>query len=452
MTPDRKHLIDVKLTAMIQELGNDFDMYLRENNQIDILTTLQATIVPHQGLIAPTPLPIINANPALFSSPLPIQTHAAMVESNLYSHVLVPEASFGNDGSVLETVPVLTGTFVPKNVYKLCENHPRMKDCICAAYPLSVICEKSYCVNHPNYYECSPHYCDIHPQDIEACKCKFRPFDLDCQCKIDPIKKECFCLKYPTASYCLPDFCSLLNNNSQIFCLCKNNPLATECNPSYCFENKYDSRCKCLLSNTSKDCHCVFNPSETNCMLKNNSDDYTKGVGLIKQFKKSSKNKDESTCHKNDIYCLCKDHPSYKDCVCVAFPAAPICTENYCQEHFDDYRCNPNKECDDIDEDCKCKKDFSKCKCELTPYDKECFCKKYSKSYLCNMANCSFDKENLLCKCKDDSNECEISKKCGKDKSIRECYCLVNDEKDYCKCLNDASRCSSINTLIRKRD
>jgi len=150
-------------------------------------------------------------------------------------------------------------------IFKLCENHPRMKDCICAAYPNSVICSINYCLNHPNYYECAPNYCNIRPGDHEACKCKFDPEGLECRCKLNPISKECFCMRFPESKFCLPDFCSSFNNYNQIFCLCAKSPIAQECRPAYCFENKFDVRCKCLLKSQDKACLCYSYPSHLKC-------------------------------------------------------------------------------------------------------------------------------------------------------------------------------------------
>jgi hypothetical protein len=62
---------------------------------------------------------------------------------------------------------------------------------------------------------------------------------------------------------------------------------------------------------------------------------------------------------------------------------------------------------------------------------------------LCNMANCSFNKDNLFCKCKNDSRECDITKYCSMNREKRECKCIINPEADYCKCLNIPSLCNS---------
>lgn len=150
-------------------------------------------------------------------------------------------------------------------IFKLCENHPRMKDCICAAYPNSSICKDEYCLNHPHFYECAPNYCNIRIDDHEACKCKFDPNSLECRCKLNPISKECFCLRYPDSKFCLPEFCTSFNNSNQIFCLCKKSPISQECRPSYCFENKFDVRCKCLMKPEDKECLCYTHPTHIKC-------------------------------------------------------------------------------------------------------------------------------------------------------------------------------------------
>ena len=177
----------------------------------------------------------------------------------------------GPDGRIINGgIPLLPlhGNFISPikgDIFKLCENHPRMKDCICAAYPNSIICQVDYCLNHPNFYECSPNYCNLKPYDAEACKCKFDFSGLECRCKLNPLSKECFCLKYPNSKFCLPDFCGRSDNINQIFCLCSINPFSQECRPAYCHENKYDSRCKCLLNPDLKECLCYMNPSNIKC-------------------------------------------------------------------------------------------------------------------------------------------------------------------------------------------
>jgi hypothetical protein len=165
--------------------------------------------------------------------------------------------------SILQIPSVISASI--GGIFKLCENHPKMKDCLCAAYPTSLICKDEYCLLHPNFYECSPLYCATKPQDIEACKCKYQPDDMECKCKLNPISKECFCMKHPQAKFCLPDFCSTFNNANQIFCICKTNPFAPECRPSYCYENKYDIRCRCLLNPEHKKCMCYTYPSHFKC-------------------------------------------------------------------------------------------------------------------------------------------------------------------------------------------
>ncbi len=170
-----------------------------------------------------------------------------------------PSSIIGLHNELVSQIPSIGG------IFKLCENHPRMKDCICAAFPNSKICNDTYCLNHPNFYECSPNYCISNPGDTEACKCKWNPDNLDCKCKLNPISKECFCLRYSDSKLCLPDFCMSYNNTNQIFCICKKNPLSQECRPAYCYENKFDLRCKCLLQPEDDSCLCYNYPSNIKC-------------------------------------------------------------------------------------------------------------------------------------------------------------------------------------------
>lgn len=207
--------------------------------------------------------------------------------------IVTPIGNILSQNALIATTPAVGGMF------KLCENHPRMKDCICAAYPNSVICKKEYCLNHPNFYECSPSYCARRPDDIEACRCKFESNSLECRCKLNPISKECFCLRFPESKYCLPDFCNSFNNLNQIFCLCKKNPFALECKPSYCHENKFDSRCKCLLNNLDESCFCYIYPSDDKCKnfnyetnTMNKLDDSSSLLNKLKNSISNNKNKE----------------------------------------------------------------------------------------------------------------------------------------------------------------
>ena len=41
------------------------------------------------------------------------------------------------------------------NIFSICEKHPDMTKCLCAAFPLSQICSKEYCLLYPNSYICN---------------------------------------------------------------------------------------------------------------------------------------------------------------------------------------------------------------------------------------------------------------------------------------------------------
>ena len=473
-------------------------------------------------------------------------------------------------------------------IFKTCENHPKMKECICAGYPASDICKKSYCINHPNFYECSPIYCNKHSDDLEACKCKYEPFSLECKCRLNPHLRECFCLKYSESLYCRPDFCKKNDNKQEVFCLCKKNPNAPECNPSYCFDNKFDKRCICLNNPYHKDCECIMKPNsedcdddrdnEENCLSKDKKGKGTKmkeGNSRKKKFRgrkdkirkikdlymrkkdqdepgcddedeskevvheikgdfneekdehsnkdkekegepdkinhvnknekkilksnddekfprrddlsgkdndndkysnrnhnflprnhtqknqkddedplknkinDSSSSDDQTSCNPNDIFCLCKNHPKYKDCVCLAYPKSVICSEDYCLDNKDNYECNPSK-CDSDEKKssdvCYCKENYNdtKCKCKLNPFQKECFCVKYPSSHLCNKKNCKLNPNTVFCKCdaRPKSKICSPTFCNDSPKSVH-CKCILEPLSNECKCINDPYTCTS---------
>jgi hypothetical protein len=154
-------------------------------------------------------------------------------------------------------------------------------------------------------------------------------------------------------------------------------------------------------------------------------------------------------CDKNDIYCLCKNHPNYKGCVCAAYPKSVVCIKNYCIEHPKEYECNP-KRCDNEKtancKDCFCKKHVKdvKCRCKTDPYSKECFCTQNPLSHLCNMKACLFNPNSLFCACRTNLRPemCDPTY-CVENPLNAYCKCVVNPGKDECRCLNDPISCKS---------
>jgi len=154
-------------------------------------------------------------------------------------------------------------------------------------------------------------------------------------------------------------------------------------------------------------------------------------------------------CDKNDIYCLCKNHPNYKGCVCAAYPKSVVCIKNYCKEHPKEYECNP-KRCDNEKtatcKDCFCKKHVKdvKCRCKTDPYSKECFCTQNPLSHLCNMKACRFNPNSLFCACRTNLRPemCDPTY-CIENPLNPYCKCVVNPGKDECRCLNDPISCKS---------
>ncbi len=153
-------------------------------------------------------------------------------------------------------------------------------------------------------------------------------------------------------------------------------------------------------------------------------------------------------CDKNDIYCLCKYHPKYKECVCLAYPKSIICS-NYCLENPDDYFCNPNK-CSESNEVaksdicfCKYNVDDIKCKCKSNPYSRECFCLKNPLSHLCNPKACKYNPNSLFCSCQTNLRENMCKQRYFFDnKTSPYCKCIVNPYSQQCSCLNDPNSCS----------
>jgi hypothetical protein len=493
---EKQMLVENKLTRMIQDLGLNFQNFIKENSSNMMIGVSNIPVI--KANVVFDPLSHINSAPFSLNNPI-LDPHdqIGQVENLDVIHSdenplpqIISRSYLPLPGSTLVKQSILSNNPVLKsNIFKLCENHPKMKACICAAFPLSTICSKNYCLNHPNFYECSPAYCLTRPDDFEACKCKIKPYDLSCKCRLNPLRKECFCLKFPESSFCLPDFCKNADNSNQIYCMCQRNPFAPECKPAYCHDNKYDSRCKCLLKSEDKTCKCMIKPSRENCR-KEDASDFEEGVSFMKEFHNQDKEEDleildESESHENlknpsarkinlnkfqknlknqeclneDIFCLCKKHPNYRDCVCLAHPGAEICDDSFCEDknNFNNYECDPNTNCkagfitSSLNQSCKCKENFnSKCKCKLDPFSHECFCKKFPFSHMCNLNNCSFETNSLFCKCRRDKNnyqnledeECE-SGYCHRNSNSVLCECLLNPLNSHCRCLNDPSKCSS---------
>jgi hypothetical protein len=435
---EKKVKVDKRLEKMIEELGLEFQNFIKQNS-IALPRVITAELNP------------------IFHS----------ITNHLPSLHQIPK-----------------GLSPSKNIFELCEKHPKMGDCICAAFPFAYVCKKDYCLNNPNYYECDPNYCNLYPKDKEACKCKFHPLDTSCKCKLNPIRKECFCLSYPSSLYCLPDFCKNDNYRNEIYCLCSRNPFAPECKPAYCRDSKNDYRCKCLLQPDDESCKCLMK-GEKNCKtnkpykeekklakLTNNREKIvikeSKG-NLVKKKtvgrNNSGENKNDSHntnghCQPDDIFCTCKNHPIYEKCVCLIYPSANICLPSYCDNEINkfDYECNPNKNCEDPEmpghkERCQCKLNFddNKCRCKLFPFTKECFCNKFKSSHLCNIKNCDIEKKNIFCNIEIGNKLIGKSDKlnkfdpnyCAHNKENPECKCLVNPYQNYCLCLNNPILCSS---------
>jgi len=158
-------------------------------------------------------------------------------------------------------------------------------------------------------------------------------------------------------------------------------------------------------------------------------------------------------CNKDDIYCLCKHHPDYKNCVCGAFPKSIICNKNFCKEHFDEYECKP-KSCDlefSDSEKCYCKNNIDdlKCKCRLNPYSEECFCLQYPSSHLCNKRICQFNPNSIFCACRSNLREdiCAPGY-CVEHPLDAYCKCITSPGIDECRCLNDPTSCENSNDML----
>ena len=156
----------------------------------------------------------------------------------------------------------------------------------------------------------------------------------------------------------------------------------------------------------------------------------------------------ELECDKNDIYCLCRNHPQYNECVCLAFPKSITCSKSYCNDHKDEYECNPSIcDKDPTSDKCFCKNNMEdvKCKCKVNPFDKECFCLNYPVSHLCNENACKINPNSLFCSCRANLRNKKCTPRyCFDNPNNIYCKCIVNPLSDDCKCLNDPTFCDSI--------
>jgi hypothetical protein len=170
----------------------------------------------------------------------------------------------------------------------------------------------------------------------------------------------------------------------------------------------------------------------------------------LEELKKSIKpeNLAEFRCDPSDIYCICKFHPKYKNCVCLAYPKSVVCSSTYCFENKNSYECNPLM-CEKPDNknstECFCREniDHIRCKCKMNPLDRDCFCLKFPLSHLCNQRICKFNPNSLYCKCDITPKDPICSPKyCHKNPDSPHCECLLNPLDEKCKCINDPNNCS----------
>ena len=157
-----------------------------------------------------------------------------------------------------ENLPEISVECDKNDIYCLCRNHPQYKDCVCLAFPKSIICSNSYCLEHKDEYECSPQQCDSN-QSGEQCYCKNNMDDVKCKCKINPYDRECFCLQNPLSHLCNNNACKI--NPNSLFCSCQTNLRNKMCTPRYCFENPSNVYCKCIVSPLSDECRCLNDPT-----------------------------------------------------------------------------------------------------------------------------------------------------------------------------------------------
>jgi hypothetical protein len=155
-------------------------------------------------------------------------------------------------------IPTIEGECDKNDIYCLCRNHPQYKDCVCLAYPKSIICNNNYCVEHKDSYECNPSQCDKEP-NCENCYCKNNMDDVKCKCKVNPYDRECFCLQYPLSHLCNEKACKI--NPNTLYCSCKTSLKEKMCTPRYCFDNPTNIYCKCIVNPLSPECKCMNDPT-----------------------------------------------------------------------------------------------------------------------------------------------------------------------------------------------
>ena len=174
---------------------------------------------------------------------------------------------------------------------------------------------------------------------------------------------------------------------------------------------------------------------------------------VVKQLTKAE-NIASIDCDISDIYCLCKYHPKYRDCVCLAYPRSVTCSTTYCYENKNSYECNPlycEKSENLISSECFCKTNTNhiSCKCKTNPYHKDCFCMKFPLSHLCNDRICRFNPNSLFCKCQYSPSDPICSPVyCFDNNKSPQCECIVTPVSDNCRCINEPSSCSRNLTLI----
>ena len=158
----------------------------------------------------------------------------------------------------------------------------------------------------------------------------------------------------------------------------------------------------------------------------------------------------DQDCNRNDIYCLCKSHPQYKNCVCLAYPKSVVCLKNYCIYHDSDYECSPlicDKPNIEKTDKCYCKHNIEdlRCKCKTNPFSQDCFCLQFPLSHLCNKRSCHFNPYSIFCSCRTSKGEGLCSGRyCINHPNDAYCNCITNPITGSCKCLNDPRSCSSI--------
>lgn len=230
INPNKENkILENKLLKLIQDLGVDFKMFLDEKKAVGNIGVVKEVYQPLAEFNKEIAVKNQMKNQ---SQPLP-----SIQQQNL---------------SIPRTLD---------NIFTICEGHPDMQKCLCAAFPFSLVCNKDYCPLHPNYYQCNPNYCLTSQfeniKENEKCLCKFKPFDLKCKCMLNPLNKSCYCLKYPNSVYCFDEYCNNIYNKNELYCLCKTNPTNAECRPNYCYEHRNDSRCECLIDPMNQRCRCM---------------------------------------------------------------------------------------------------------------------------------------------------------------------------------------------------